>query len=54
MPDHLAMSRRALVPVAEPQSSTPTPVVRRYRLSRVSLLARPDPALDRLSHLRRS
>ncbi len=50
----LDMTRRALIEVAAPQSVSQDPVVRRYRLARVSLYTRPEPALDRFAHLRRS
>jgi hypothetical protein len=49
------LTRRALIEVAAPQHAvSKDPVVRRYRLARVSLFTRPDPALDRYAHLRRS
>ena len=55
MTSTLDLTRRALIEVA---SQTPTalkdPVVRRYRLARVSLYTRPEPTLDRFAHLRRS
>ena len=55
MPPTADLTRRALIEVAAPQAAVPKdPVVRRYRLARVSLYTRPDPALDRFAHLRRS
>jgi hypothetical protein len=49
------ISRRALIEVATPQPDvSKDPVVRRYRLARVSLYTRPEPTLDRFAHLRRS
>lgn len=49
------ISRRALIEVATPrQAISNDPVVRRYRLARVSPFTRPDPSLDRFAHLRRS
>jgi hypothetical protein len=49
------MTRRALLEVAaSPASASKDPVVRRYRLARVSLFTRPEPSLDRFAHLRRS
>jgi hypothetical protein len=55
MPATLDLTRRALIEVATTQSvATKDPVVRRYRLARVSLYTRPEPALDRFAHLRRS
>ena len=51
----LDLTRRALIEVAASQSAIPKdPVVRRYRLARVSLYTRPEPTLDRFAHLRRS
>jgi hypothetical protein len=51
----LDLTRRALIEVAAAQSAaSKDPVVRRYRLARVSLYTRPEPALDRFAHLRRS
>jgi hypothetical protein len=50
----LDLTRRALVEVAPPAAAPKDPVIRRYRLARVSLYTRPDPALDRFAHLRRS
>ena len=48
-------TRRALVEVATPQTAVAKdPVVRRYRLARVSLYARQQPAPQRFAHLRRS
>ncbi len=48
-------TRRALIEVAAARSAASRdPVVRRYRLARVSLYTRPDAALDRFAHLRRS
>jgi hypothetical protein len=55
MTSTLDLTRRALIEVA---SQSPTamkdPVVLRYRLARISLYTRPEPALDRFAHLRRS
>ncbi|HWI06126.1 MAG TPA: hypothetical protein VNT54_01265 [Solirubrobacteraceae bacterium] len=49
------LTRRALVEVAARHAAVPKhPVVRRYRLARVLLFTRPDPAQDRFAHLRRS
>jgi hypothetical protein len=49
------MTRRALLEVAgTPTTASKDPVVRRYRLARVSLFTRPEPSLDRFAHLRRS
>jgi hypothetical protein len=49
------MTRRALLEVtASPATESKDPVVRRYRLARVSLFTRPEPSLDRFAHLRRS
>jgi hypothetical protein len=49
------MTRRALLEVAaSPTTASKDPVVRRYRLARVSLFTRPEPSLDRFAHLRRS
>lgn len=51
----LDLTRRALLEVADPQAAvSKDPVVRRYRLARVSLYTRPEPSLDRFAHLRRS
>ena len=48
-------TRRALVEVATPQTAVAKdPVVRRYRLARVSLYARQQPVPQRFAHLRRS
>jgi hypothetical protein len=47
--------RRALIEVPSArQAVSKDPVVRRYRLARVSPYTRPDPTLDRFAHLRRS
>jgi len=55
MPATADLTRRALIEVAASQSAAPKdPVVRRYRLARVSVYTRPEPALDRFAHLRRS
>lgn len=55
MPATADLTRRALIEVAASQSDVPKdPVVRRYRLARVSLYTRPEPSLDRFAHLRRS
>ncbi len=49
------LTRRALVEVASPRpAASNDPIVRRFRLARVPLYTRPDPALDRFAHLRRS
>jgi hypothetical protein len=50
----LDLTRRAIIAVASPSSPPKDPVVRRYRLARVSLHTRPEPSLDRFAHLRRS
>jgi hypothetical protein len=51
----LELTRRTLVEVAATQAAaSKDPVVRRYQLARVSLYTRPEPALDRFAHLRRS
>jgi len=50
----LDLTRRALIEVAARSSASKDPVVRRYRLARVSLYTRPEPSLDRFAHLRRS
>jgi len=55
MPATADLTRRALLEVAAQQSAaTKDPVVRRYRLARVSLYTRPELSLDRFAHLRRS
>jgi len=55
MPAPLELTRRALLEVAAtPTTTSKDPVVRRYRLARVSLFTRPEPSLDRFAHLRRS
>ncbi len=55
MPAPRDMTRRALLEVAAtPTTTSKDPVVRRYRLARVSLFTRPEPSLDRFAHLRRS
>jgi hypothetical protein len=55
MPASLDLTRRALIEVAAaPSAVSKDPVVRRYRLARVSLYTRPEPSLDRFAHLRRS
>lgn len=59
-------ARRVLIPVAAPPSAEDSPTgreaapttsraspVRRYRLGRMPLYTRPDPAADRFAHLRR-
>jgi hypothetical protein len=47
-------TRRALIEVDSPeQPSSEDPVVRRFRLTRVPLYTRPDPAQDCFAHLRR-
>jgi len=50
----LDMTRRALIEIAARTTVPKDPVVRRYRLARVSLYTRPEPSLDRFAHLRRS
>jgi hypothetical protein len=50
----LDLTRRAIIEVASPSPAPKDPVIRRYRLARVSLYTRPEPALDRFAHLRRS
>jgi hypothetical protein len=54
MTSTLDLTRRALIEVASPSTAMKDPVVRRYRLARVSLYTRPEPSLDRFAHLRRS
>jgi hypothetical protein len=55
MPASSDLTRRVLIPVAEPTSaSAKPPRVRHYRLARVPLQPRSDPTLDRFAHLRRS
>jgi hypothetical protein len=55
MPATLDLTRRALIEVASSQTvPSKNPVVRRYRLARVSIHTRPEPSLDRFAHLRRS
>jgi len=54
MTSTLDLTRRALIEVASQSTAVKDPVVRRYRLARVSLYTRPEPALDRFAHLRRS
>jgi hypothetical protein len=54
MPATADLTRRALLEVAASQSASKDPVVRRYRLARVSLYTRPELTLDRFAHLRRS
>jgi hypothetical protein len=55
MPATPDLTRRTLIEVARSQTTVPKdPVVRRYRLARVSLYTRPEPSLDRFAHLRRS
>ncbi|MGH2942558.1 MAG: hypothetical protein ACRDLN_07285 [Solirubrobacteraceae bacterium] len=56
MPATVDLTRRVLLEVAAAQQSAASrdPVVRRYRLARVSLYTRPEPSLDRYAHLRRS
>jgi hypothetical protein len=55
MTSTLDLTRRALIEVAsQSPAATKDPVVRRYRLARVSLYTRPEPELDRFAHLRRS
>lgn len=54
MPD-ASLTRRALVQVAASASASPRdPIVRRYRLARVLVYTRPEPAPERLAHTRRS
>ena len=51
----LDVTRRAIIEVASSHTlPTKDPVVRRYRLARVSIYTRPEPSLDRFAHLRRS
>jgi len=51
----LAPSRRVLVPLHGSQPAVVhAPRVRRYRLARLPLHTRPDPAMDRFAHLRAS
>lgn len=59
-------TRRVLIPVAEApsavekstdgdeQTTAPAARVKRYRLGRMPLYTRPDPAADRFAHLRRA
>jgi hypothetical protein len=55
MPATPDLTRRTLIEVTPPQTTVAKdPVVRRYRLARVSLYTRPEPSLDRFAHLRRS
>jgi hypothetical protein len=55
MPVSSDLTRRVLIPIAGPPSPSATaPRVRHYRLARVPLHTRPDPTVDRFSHLRRS
>jgi hypothetical protein len=56
MPATHDLTRRALIEVAAQQPVAPKedPVVRRFRLARVSLCTRPEPSPDRFAHLRRS
>lgn len=55
MPATADLTRRAIIEVAASRSAvSKDPVVRRYRLARVSLYTRPEPTLDRFAHLRRS
>jgi hypothetical protein len=55
MPATSDLTRRALIEVATSHTAvSKDPVVRRYRLARVSLFTRPEPSLDRFAHLRRS
>jgi hypothetical protein len=55
MPAIADLTRRALIAVDAARPAVPQdPVVRRHRLARVSLYTRPEPALDRFAHLRRS
>jgi hypothetical protein len=54
MSANLHLTRRAIIEVASPSATPKDPVVRRYRLARVLLYTRPEPALDRFAHLRRS
>jgi hypothetical protein len=50
----LDLTRRAIIEVAPQSVPSKDPVVRRYRLARVSIYTRPEPTLDRFAHLRRS
>jgi hypothetical protein len=54
MTSTLDLTRRALIEVASQPPEMKDPIVRRYRLARVSLYTRPEPSLDRFAHLRRS
>lgn len=55
MPASLDLTRRMLVEVRRSDGdATASPVVRRYKLSRVAPHARQDPMLDRFAHLRRT
>ena len=54
MPD-ASLTRRALVEVAASASAPPNdPIVRRYRLARVPVYIKPEPAPERFAHTRRS
>ena len=55
MPATPDLTRHTLIEVATPQTAVrKDPVIRRYRLARVSLYARPQPVPARFAHLRRS
>jgi hypothetical protein len=54
MPASSDLTRRVLIPIAEPTPAAKAPRVRHYRLARVSLQPRFDPTPDRFAHLRRS
>jgi len=52
---HASLTRRALVEVAASASASPNdPIVRRYRLARVPVYTRPEPAPARFASTRRS
>jgi len=51
----LDLTRRVLVPLHGSQpAAAHAPRVRRYRMARLPLHTRPDPAMDRFAHLRAS
>ena len=55
MPTPHDRTRRVLIPVSTPPTRPAKPPrVGRYRLARVPTYTRPDPTLDRFSHLRKS
>ena len=55
MPASADITRRILVPLAEPQfTAAAAPRVRRYKLARMAPVSREEEPSDRFSHLRRS